>query len=167
MGYQFLGTIGASTMHTTDATSQKTLQRGETPQGTTRLKLLATSQGTNSLGYDSAQALSDSYDTTPLNPLARAWVLTNYNLWVYIPSIGQQIIFFLETIRFTQVSTYSRFLKRVRQLSGTQGCTGCHFASLWFSKIFLSTSFDTRSGLPTCHFFSPTIRINARKGVPT
>ena len=54
MDYQSLSTIGASTTHTTDVPSQKNVQRGETPQGTTRLELLATSQGTKSPGYNSA-----------------------------------------------------------------------------------------------------------------
>ena len=54
MDYQSLGTIGLSMTHTTDIPFQKNVQRGETPQGTTRLELLATSQGTKSLGYDSA-----------------------------------------------------------------------------------------------------------------
>ena len=83
MGYQTLGTIGASMTHTTEIPSQKTVQREET-----RLKLWATSQSATwleLLTIPRVQTLRDTtpptplvspHGTTPLNPSARSWVLT-------------------------------------------------------------------------------------------
>ena len=65
MGYQTLGTIGASTTHTTDVPSQKTMQRGET-----RLEIFATSQSATRLELLASPRVRILWDTTPLEPLA-------------------------------------------------------------------------------------------------
>ena len=65
MGYQALGTIGASTTHTTDVPTQKNVQRGET-----RLELLATSQSATRLELLASPRVRTHRDTTLLNPLA-------------------------------------------------------------------------------------------------
>ena len=61
MGYQTLGTIGASTTHTTDVSSQKELAAGrdstralsDVPECDST-RVLRKSQGTNYPGYESA-----------------------------------------------------------------------------------------------------------------
>ena len=93
MDYQYVGTIGVSTTHTTDFFSQKTVQQGET-----RLELLATSQGTIRLellasprvwtlrGMTPFKPLTSPHGKTPLKTSARSWVLTSYYLLAYIPT---------------------------------------------------------------------------------
>ena len=93
MDFQSLGMIGASTTHTNEIPSQKNVQQGET-----QLELLATSQGTTWLellvsprvrtlrGMTPLNPLASSHGTTLFKPSARAWVLTSYYLWAYIPS---------------------------------------------------------------------------------
>ena len=61
MGYQTLGTIGPSTTHTTDVPSQRKRATGrDLTQALSDfpecnwIRALSESQGTNSLGYDSA-----------------------------------------------------------------------------------------------------------------
>ena len=65
MGYQTLGTIGASTTHTTDVPSQKNVHRGET-----QLKILATSHSATRLKLLASPRVLTLRDTTPLKPLA-------------------------------------------------------------------------------------------------
>ena len=79
MGYQTLGTIGVSTTHTTDVTSQKTMQRGETrldpflvtSQSVTRLKLLASPMVQTLRDTTPLKPLASPHGTTPINPSAR------------------------------------------------------------------------------------------------
>ena len=77
MGYQTLGKIGASTTHTTDVPSKKTVQRGETQlkllaasQGMTWLELLATFPNATQLKLLASPRVRTLWDTTPLKPLA-------------------------------------------------------------------------------------------------
>ena len=93
MGYQTLGTIGASTTHTTGVPSQKNVQQGKTrlellaiSQGTTRLNLLASPKVQNLRGTTPINPLASRHGTTPLKPSARAWVLTSYYIRAYIPT---------------------------------------------------------------------------------
>ena len=65
MGYQTLGTIGASTTHTTDGPSQKIVQQGET-----RLELLASSQGTTQLELLASSRVRTLRGATTIKPLA-------------------------------------------------------------------------------------------------
>ena len=65
MGYQILGTIGASTMDTTDVPYKKNVQWGEA-----RLEPLATSQNATRLEFLASPMLQTLQDTTSLKPLA-------------------------------------------------------------------------------------------------
>ena len=83
--YQSLGTIGASTTHTTDIPSQKPpsgerLPRIRLDSSYQQLPRVQTLRGTTPL-----KPLSCPHGTTPLKPSARDWVLTSYYLWAYIP----------------------------------------------------------------------------------
>ena len=75
MGYQSLGAIGASTTHTTDVPSQKTVQRREawldllaSPQGTTWLELLASPRVQTLRGTTPLKPLVSPHGTTLLKP---------------------------------------------------------------------------------------------------
>ena len=80
MGYQTLGTIGASTTHTTDVTSQKTVQRGETrlepflvtSQSVTGLELLASPIVQTLRDTTPLKTIASPHGTTPIKPSARA-----------------------------------------------------------------------------------------------
>ena len=85
MGYQALGKIGESTIHTTGVPSQKNVERGEaqlkllaSPQGTTWLELLESPRVQTLRGTTPLKPIVSPHGTTPLKPSARAWVLTSY-----------------------------------------------------------------------------------------
>ena len=110
MDYQSLGTICASTTHTTDVPSQKNVQRGEarlkilaTSQGTTRLELLASSRVQTLRGTTPLKPLASPHGTNPLKPSPRAWVLTSYYFGhiflIWVISIGRY--------QFNHVGLYS------------------------------------------------------------
>ena len=116
IGYQFLGTIGASTTHTTDVPSQKTLQRGET-----LLKLLATSQSATRLELLVSTRVQTLWDTTPLKPLASPRVQTLWDTTALKPLVSPHGTTLLKPSAWSWVLTsyyFGRIFLTIRIIHG-------------------------------------------------